>query len=125
MPGLRGDDRVEHAVGRVPVLELRDLRGGPAPPGGGHPRIGVHAEHPAAGRPEQAAGYAGAASDVENVAPRAGGDDAAYQVSGIVGPGPVIAVGVGAEPLGDPPLEMRLLCLVVASAAGHRHSPRS
>ncbi len=119
VPGLRGDDRVERAADRVPVLELRDLRLGPALPGQlGHPRVGINAEPPAAGRLEQPGGDAGAAPDVEDVASRAGGDDAVHQAGGIGGPGPVVAAGVGTEPLGDLPLEMRCLRPVVAPGAG-------
>ena len=88
----------------------------------GHPRVGVHAEHPAARRLEQPGGDAGAAPDVEHVTPRAGGDDAVHQLGGIAGPGPVVAAGVGAETLGDLPLAMRCLRPVVAPGAGLRGS---
>jgi hypothetical protein len=80
---------------RVPVLELRDLDLGPALLG--HPRVGIDAEHPAACRRQQPGRDARAAAHVQEVAPRAFRDDAAYQGGGIGGPGPVVAAGVGAD----------------------------
>ena len=43
-----------------------------------------------------------------DVTSRAGRDDAFYQAGGIGGPGPVVAARVGAEPLGDLALQVRL-----------------
>ena len=109
VPGLRGDDRVERAAGRVPVLERRHLDLDPGLPGQlGHPRVGIDAEHPAPGRLEQPGGDAGPAADVEDVAARAGGDDPLHQGTGIAGPGPVVAAGVRAERLCHLPVPMQL-----------------
>ena len=71
-----------------------------------HPRVGIDAEHSAAGRLELAGHDAGPAADVEDLrdvgavlAPR-GGRDPVHQRVGVAGPGPVVAVGIQAERLG-------------------------
>jgi hypothetical protein len=53
-----------------------------------------------AGRLELPGRYAGAAADVEHVAPGAGGDDLVGQGAWVAGPGPVVALGLRAEGLG-------------------------
>ncbi len=64
------------SAGSVPVLELRHLDLDPGPPREvSHPRVGVHAEHRAASRLELPGLDAGAAADVQDSRPGAGGDN--------------------------------------------------
>jgi len=110
VPGRPGDDRIELPAGRVPGFERRHLDLDPGPPREvGHPRVGLDAEHLAAGRLELPGFYAGAAADVEDAGPGAGGDDLLHQGVGIAGPGPVVAFGVRAERLRYLPVLMRLV----------------
>jgi hypothetical protein len=109
VPGRPRDDRVELPAGRVPVLELRHLDLDPGPPREvSHPRVGVDAEHRAASRLELPGLDAGAAADVQDTGPRAGGDDPVHQGAGVAGPGPVVAFGVRAERLRYLPESMRV-----------------
>jgi hypothetical protein len=104
VPRLGGDHRVERPPGRLPRLERRDLDRQAALAGEtGHPRVGLDAEHRAAGRLELPGGDAGAAPDVEHVPARTAGDDPCHQRAGVAGPGPVVPRGVDAERLGHPP----------------------
>jgi hypothetical protein len=101
VPRLPGDDRVEAPPGGVPVLELRHLDVEPARPGEvGHPRVGVDAEHPAAGRLEEPSRDPRAAAGVDHVAAGALGDDPVHHRGRIAESGAVVAAGVGAERLG-------------------------
>ena len=70
MPRLGGDDRVERPAGWLPGFEGRhlDLQAAGSREVG-HPRIGLDAEHGAAGGLELAGCDAGAAADVEHVRP--------------------------------------------------------
>ncbi|GAO10954.1 putative methyltransferase [Streptomyces lydicamycinicus] len=74
----------------------------------GHSRIGLDAEHGAAGGLKLAGCDAGSAADVEHVRPGAPGDDPRYQRIGVAGPGLVVALRVHAERLGHPPGRTRL-----------------
>ena len=109
VPGRAGDDRVELPPGGVPGFEGRHLDLEPAAPGElGHPRVGLDPEHRAAGRLELPGFGAGAAADVEDVVPRAGGDDPLDQGVGVAGPGPVVAFEVHPERLRHLPVAVRL-----------------
>lgn len=59
----------------------------------------LDAKHRATGRLELPGDGAGAATDVQDLEPGAGGDDPLRQRVGVAGPGPVIAFGVDAERL--------------------------
>jgi hypothetical protein len=108
VPGLPGDDRVECPAGGVPGFEGRHLDLDPAAPRElGHARVGLDAQHLAAGRLELPGFDAGAAADVQDVGPGAGGDDPLDHSLGVAGPGPVVAFGVGAERLCYLPVVMR------------------
>jgi hypothetical protein len=72
VPGLPGDDRVERPAGEIPRLEGRHLDLDPGPHREvGHPRVGLHPEHLAAGREELPRRDTGTASqpDVVQQAP--------------------------------------------------------
>jgi hypothetical protein len=109
VPSLPGDDGVERPARRVPVLQRRHLDLDPCLPRElGHPPVGLDAEHLAAGRLELPGLDAGAAADVEDVGPGAGGDDPLHHRVGIAGPGPVVAFGLPPERLRHLPVSMRL-----------------
>jgi hypothetical protein len=98
VPGLPGEDRVEHPAGGVPVLELRHLDFEPAPAGVlGHPRVDVDPENLAASGPEQPGDDARPDADVEHVGSRTGAEDALHHGVGISRPGSVVAFRVRTE----------------------------
>lgn len=100
MPGLAGDNRIELPAGRVPGFERRYVNLDPEPPRQvGHPCVGLHPEHPAAGRLELPGGDCGTAADVEDAWAGAADDDPVHHGVGIAGPGPVVAFGIRAERL--------------------------
>ncbi len=102
--------RVEFPVGTVPGFQRRHLDLYPAAPGEtGHPRVGINAQHPAAGRLELPGGDAGTAADIENVGPGNGGGNPLHQGGGIARAGPVVALGVRAERLRYLPVSMGLI----------------
>jgi len=73
----------------------------------GHALVGLDAEHRAAGRLELAGLDARAAPDVEHVAPGARRDDPLDERGRVPRPGPVVALGVHAERLGEVPVDVR------------------
>ena len=100
MPGRPGDDGVEFPGGGVPGFERRHLDLDPtAPREVSQPGVGLDAEHRAVGRLELPGDDAGAAADVEDGGPGAGGDDPLHQGVGVAGAGPVVAFGAYAERL--------------------------
>jgi len=109
VPGRPRDDRVEFPAGCVPGFERRHLDlDSTAPREAGHPGVGLDSEHLAASHLELAGGDASTTADVDDVRPRAGGDDPLHQGVGVKGPGPVVAVGVHAERLRHLPVLMKL-----------------
>jgi hypothetical protein len=111
VPGGPGDDRVELPAGRIPGFQRRDLDIDPGPAREpGHPRVGLDAQHQAPRRLELARLDPRPAADIQDAAPRAGGDDPPHQGIGIGRAGTVVAFGVAAERLGHPPVAMRLGC---------------
>jgi AcrR family transcriptional regulator len=88
-----------------------------------HPRIRIDPEHPAAGRPDLPGDDAGPAAHVEDIRPWDASHDPVDQRAGIARPGPVIAIGIRAERLGDFPGLMRFPAAEAGVAKGvlHRH----
>jgi AcrR family transcriptional regulator len=108
VPRLPGDDRVEGAAGRIPLLEPGHLDVEAAPSGLlGHPRIGLDPEHPTAGHAQLAGHDAGPTTNVDDIAGTAG-DECVDQGLRVARAGPVVAIGVGPERLGHPPDLVRL-----------------
>src|ERR1700731_1323846 len=109
MPGLAGDDRVERTAACVPIFEFADLDLDPGPPGDlGHPRVGVNAEHRAAGRPILPCSDSGTAADIQKFDAGARGDDTLYQDVGVARPRPVVSFGVYSEGFRYLPKPVRL-----------------
>jgi hypothetical protein len=102
VPRHPGDDGVERATGRVPLLERRhlDVEVGPARPAR-HPRVRLDPQHHGARGPELAGRDAGAAADVHDPTARASREDALDQGLRVPRAGSVVAFGVGAERLRD------------------------
>ena len=104
MPRLAAGDEVEAPAGVVPVLEGRLLDGhAVAPREGGHPRVGLDAQDPAAARLQGAGGDPGAAADVEHVA-RPVGHERVDERRRVAGPRPVVALGLLPEGLRATPV---------------------
>jgi hypothetical protein len=118
VPCLPGDDRVEVPAGGVPGFERRRLDlDAAAPCEVSHPRVGLDAQYPAAGRLELPGCYAGAATDVKDVGSGAFGNDPVHHGPGIGGPGTVVAFDVRAE-------RLRHLSVLMRLASGQRPSLR-
>jgi len=114
VPRLTGDEQVEPPLARVPLFEpsrfhRETLRAGEL----GHARIGLDPEDLATARDEERRHDAGAATDVEHVAPPIG--EEVEHLVGIAGTGPVVAGGVGPERLRPQPL-------LVQHGAHHRRA---
>lgn len=102
MPGLPGDDAIEGAPGRVPILEsggLDDeaLRACDSR----HPRIRLDAEHRESTVSERLGRDAGADPDIENRTAGQPLDDGVDERSRISGAGAVVFFGIRSECLRD------------------------
>jgi hypothetical protein len=109
VPGRAGDDRVKLPASRIPGFQRCHLDLDPAAARElGHSRVGLDAEDRAARHPELPGLDARPAADIQDVSPRAGGDDPPHQGIGIGRAGAVVAFGIAAEGLGHPPVAMNL-----------------
>ena len=87
---------------RGPFLELRDLDLEATGPGErSHALVRVDAEHLTAPLLERPGGDPGAKTDVEDVVPRAGGQDRLHHRFGVGRTSPVVTFGLTTKRLGD------------------------